>query len=249
MAGTGAITAVVVDGHALPDQPDRLYARGAFHDVPLLVGWNADEGTPYPRFATTLAGYQATAAARFGSFAAAFAQVYPVAGDADVLAMSHAPMRDGMFAWQPWTQARAHAAHAASPTWLYHFSRRPQYFPDQHFTELDPPYLYGAHHTLEQVYFYANLERSVPRRAWDDADRRIADAASSYLVNFAQTGDPNRGAHARASLPAWPAFTGRGAQALHLGDTSEAAAVPDLPALDFYDAFYTHKLGRPLPFP
>jgi para-nitrobenzyl esterase len=99
------------------------------------------------------------------------------------------------------------------------------------------------------VYFYANLERSAPRRAWDDVDRRIADAASSYLVNFAQTGDPNRGAHARASLPAWPAFTGRGAQALHLGDTIEAAAVPDLPALDFYDAFYTHKLGRPLPFP
>lgn len=247
MAGTGSYVGVNVDGSVLPDQVDRLYARGAFHDVPLLTGWNADEGTPYPPFATTVASYQATAAQRYGAFAGAFAAVYPVGSDADVAAMAHAPMRDGMFAWQPWTLARTHAAHAASTTWLYHFTRRPAYFPEQHFTELDPPARYGAHHTLEQVYFYNNLDRSVPARAWSEVDRRIADVASSWLVNFAQTGDPNRGPHAGAALPAWPAFTGRGAQAMHIGDAIEPGPVPRQAALDFFDAFYTATLGRPLP--
>ena len=36
---------------------------------------------------------------------------------------------------------------------------------------------------------------------------------------------------------------------MHLGDAIEPGAVPNLPALDFYDAFYTRTLGRPLPFP
>ncbi|HEX8601823.1 MAG TPA: carboxylesterase family protein [Pseudoduganella sp.] len=252
MAGTGSVVGVIVDGYALPDQLDKLYARGAFHDVPLLTGWNADEGTPYPLFATTLATYRSTAAQRYGSFAEAFARTYPVQSDADVLAMAHAPMRDGMFGWQPWTLARAHAAHAASPTWLYHFMRRPSYFPTQHFTELDPPGRYGAHHTLEQVYFYNNLDRSAPLRAWSDVDRRIADVASSYLVNFAVTGDPNRGPHAQAALPAWPAFGGAGhqvtPQAMLIGDAIEPGPVPQQAALAFFDAFYAGTLGRPLPF-
>jgi para-nitrobenzyl esterase len=251
MAGSGALTAVVVDGQVLPDQPDRLYARGAFHDVPLLIGWNADEGTPYTPFASTLDAYRVSAASRYGSYASAFAQVYPVSSDADVQAMAYAPMRDGTFAWQPWAQARAHAAHARSPTWLYHFSRRPTYLAGQHFRELDPPERYGAHHTLEQVYFYNNLDRSVPQRAWTATDRELAAAASTYLLNFARTGNPNTGASesGQVPLPQWPVFSGRGAQALHLGDTIVAGPVPNLPALDFYDAFYTYSLGRALPFP
>jgi para-nitrobenzyl esterase len=249
MAGTGSVVGVIVDGHALPDQLDRLYARGAFHDVPLLTGWNGDEGTPYPLFATTVAGYRATAAQRYGSYADAFAAVYPVQTDADVLAMAHAPMRDSLFAWQPWTLARAHAAHAASTTWLYHFTRRPAYFASQHFRELDPPERYGAYHSLEQVYFYNNLERSAPTRDYSDVDRHIADVASSYLVNFANTGDPNRGPYAQSSLPAWPAFTGRGARTMQIGDTIAPGTVPQQAALDFFDAFYTGTLGRPLPFP
>jgi para-nitrobenzyl esterase len=246
MAGTGAaaVTGVIVDGYVLPDQLDKLYAAGQVNDVPLMVGWNADEGTPYPAFATTLATYQATADSRYGKYADAFRRLYPVTTDADVVAMAYAPMRDSFFAWQPWTLARAHAAHAKAKTYLYFFNRRPAYYPDQHFAEQDPPANYGAHHTLEQVYFYNNLERSAPPRAYSDIDRRIADTASTYLVNFARTGNPNG-----ARLPDWPAFTGaNGGQSMHIGDRIEAGGVPFRPAFDFYDRFYAESLGRALPF-
>ncbi|NML44031.1 carboxylesterase family protein [Ramlibacter sp. G-1-2-2] len=242
MAATFAPTPIV-DGDVLTDQIDLLFARKQFNDVPLLLGWNADEATPYPAFATTLAGYDAAANTKYGSMAAQFKSVYPAASDADVLAMAYAPMRDSVFAWQPWTIARAHAALGKSATWLYFFTRRPAYFADQHFTEQDPPSKYGAHHSLEQVYFYNNLARSAPMRNYTDVDRQIADAASSYLVNFASTGNPNGG-----SLPAWPAFTGPASQTMEIGDTIAPTAVPFRPALDFFDQFYTQQLGRPLPF-
>jgi para-nitrobenzyl esterase len=243
MAGAGALNAVVVDGYVLPDQLDKLYAAGQINDVPLMTGWNADEGTPYPAFATTLAGYNAAAQQRYGAYADAFRGVYPVTSDADVLAMAYAPMRDSLFAWQSWTLARAHAAHASAKTYLYFFNRRPAYFADQHFVEQDPPERYGAYHSLEQVYFYNNLERSAPTRAYTALDRQIADTASSYLINFAKTGNPNGG-----TLPGWPVFTGPAAQTMVIGDQIGAGTVPLRPALDFYDRFYAGTLGRPLPF-
>jgi para-nitrobenzyl esterase len=248
MAAAGALNSVIVDGYVMPDQLDKLYAAGAINDVPLMTGWNSDEGTPYPAFATTLAGYNAAAAQKYGAFADAFRAVYPVASDADVLAMAYAPMRDSFFAWQPWTLARAHAAHAKAKTWLYFFNRRPAYFADQHFVEQDPPEKYGAYHSLEQVYFYNNLERSAPTRAYTDIDRRIADVASSYLVNFARYGNPNGADPAQSPLPAWPAFAGSGSQAMAIGDAIAAGSVPFRAALDFFDQFYSQTLGRALPF-
>jgi para-nitrobenzyl esterase len=175
--------------------------------------------------------------------AAQFQAVYPVASDSEVRAMAYQPMRDSLFAWQPWTLARAHAAQRKSSTYLYHFTRRPAYYPGQKFNEQDPPAQYGAYHSLEQVYFYNNLDRSAPPRPYDATDRRIADAASTYLVNFARTGNPNA-----ANAVAWPAFTGASSPALFIGDSIAAAAVPSRPALDFFDAFYTQALGRALPF-
>lgn len=243
MAGTGSYIGPIVDGVVWPDQLDLLLARGKTHDVPLLVGWNADEGTPYPAFATTLVGYESAVTARYGAMASQFKAVYPVATDSDVMAMAYHPMRDSFFAWQPWTLARAHAAQHRSKTFLYHFNRRPAYYADQKFTEQDPPANYGAHHSLEQVYFYNNLDRSVPTRAYNAIDRRIADAASSYLINFARNGDPNGDA-----LAVWPVFTGAGGQALFVGDSIAPAAAPFRTALDFFDAFYTQALGRALPF-
>lgn len=243
MAASGSVNAPVVDGLLWPDQLDRLFSRGAIHNVPLLLGWNAHEATPYPPFATTLATYHTTATTRYGSLAAQFKAVYPVSSDADVQAMAYDPMRDSFFAWQPWAIARAHAARQQASTYLYHFTRQPPYYPWQHFNEQDPPAKYGAYHSLEQVYFYNNLDRSAPARPYTAVDRQLADVASSYLVNFARTGDPNGN-----GLPLWPAFTGAGSPAQQLGEAIGPMTVPSRPALDFFDTFYRQTLGRPLPF-
>jgi para-nitrobenzyl esterase len=35
----------VVDGYVMPEHPASIYSQGKQNDVPLLVGWNADEGS------------------------------------------------------------------------------------------------------------------------------------------------------------------------------------------------------------
>lgn len=242
MAAAGAVVGPIVDGKLLPDQLDLLIAAGKVNAVPLLTGWNADEGTPYPPFATTLAAYQ-TKAATYGAFTNAFQTAYPAASDEDVMAMRFSPFRDANFAWQVWTLARANAALNKSATYLYYFTRRPSYNPGQSFTGLTNPVDFGAYHSLEQVYFYNNLEVSSPTRAYTDVDRNLADVSSNYLVNFAKNGDPNG-----ANLPVWPKFTGPSSQTMELGNSIGPVAVPSRAALDFLDVYNSSNLGRKLPF-
>ena len=243
MAGAGSIPVPIVDGVVWPDQLDVLLRQGKVHDVPMLVGWNADEGTPYRPFAVDLASFDAAATDKFGDMAAQFKAAYPVASDADVKAMAFAPARDSFFGWQPWSLARAHAAQGKAKTFVYVFNRKPAYYPDQQFREQPVAANYGAYHSLEQVYLYNNLDRSAPPRPYDATDRSLADAASSYLVNFARNGDPNA-----SGLAAWPAFQGASSPVMQLGDSVAPVPAPSRAGFEFFDAFHARKLGRALPF-
>jgi para-nitrobenzyl esterase len=77
-------------------------------------------------------------------------------------------------------------------------------------------------------------------------DRTLSDVASAYLVNFATSGDPNEGP--RSGLPSWPAYEPAGERVLNLGDSTAPGQVPDKAAFAFFDAVYSQRLGRPLPF-
>ena len=91
----------------------------------------------------------------------------------------------------------------------------------------------GAMHTAEIPYVF-----NIPGRLWTDVDRALAEAISSYWVNFAATGDPNG-----QGLPAWPQYrdkkTGR---AMILGDKVEGESAPDTARLALYDAMFLRQL-------
>ncbi|HEV7661986.1 MAG TPA: carboxylesterase family protein [Chloroflexota bacterium] len=233
-----------VDGYVFPDQIDQLFASGQVADIPIIVGWNANEGTPYPPFATTAADFLSRAERTYGDRAAEFLALYPVSTDADAQRLAFQPGTDGGFAWQAYTLARAHQAASKSNTFVYHFTRTPPYFADQHYMELDPPSLFGAYHGSEQAYLYNNLD-ALPR-PYTAVDRTLADTASSYLVNFATTGNPNEGP--LRGLPSWPTFGGPNGPLMLLGESIAPAAVPNRTAFDFYDSFYAQARGRGLAF-
>jgi carboxylesterase type B len=87
-----------------------------------------------------------------------------------------------------------------------------------------------AFHACEIAYVFSNFTWPFP---WEDADRKLGDAISSYWVNFAKTGDPNGN-----GLAKWPAYNSATDQSLEFGDTISVRAQVNKAGLDFFDGYY-----------
>jgi para-nitrobenzyl esterase len=195
----------VVDGRCITQDPLLALRDGRSHDVDLLVGSNADEGTfPFLRAASsaspskTRPRTRSTSSSVYAKGAPAFLAAYPSGGDMDFNAVHREAFRDEM-AWLAWNSARAHARLNSGKTFLYYFTHRPpapEAGPDR-----------GATHGAE-IAFAAGT----PAPNWRDEDRRVSDVMSAYWANFASRGDPNA-----PGLPEWPVFTEDNGLRMNLG--------------------------------
>src|SRR5207249_2379943 len=114
-----------------------------------------------------------------------------------------------------------------APAFVYYFDRKPP-------TRTAEVSL-GAVHTAEIVYF-RNLLDTIDR-PWTREDRKLADVMSSYLANFATTGDPNR-----SGLPHWPRYTPD--QVMELGDHVGSIPAPDRQELKWFDGYFAKQHPR-----
>ncbi len=223
MKGRPELARPNVDGWMLPAQVYAVFAEGKQNDVPLLVGSNADEGTAFTPASVRAAAFETLARNRFGDQAAAYLKIYPAGSDDEAHASAVAAMRDQTFGWEMRTWARMQAKTGHSKVYVYYFSRVP---PGPLGRRL------GAYHASEIRYVFHNL----PDGPVDDTDRTLADAMSSYWVNFAAGGDPNG-----KGLPRWPVYEEKSDQAMGLGDRIAAIPLPNRTALDFLDAFHARQ--------
>ncbi len=210
-----------VDGWMLPQDVYSIFASGKQNPVPVIVGYNADEGTalaPWPAGGTAQT-FVNMVRSRFGAAADAILKVYPAGDDEQAKASYYASFRDYTFGWQMREWAKLTAESGKSNAWLYYFSRSaPGPLKDR----------LGAFHASEIAYVFENLHSGA--RQWDGTDRALAETMSSYWVNFAKTGDPNG-----KGLPAWPAYTPSNDTALDFGDTVKTVSNLHKPALDFIE--------------
>jgi para-nitrobenzyl esterase len=112
--------------------------------------------------------------------------MYPTGSEEELKASQLAVMRDEA-AWNARDWAMAQAKAGGGRAYLYYFVHEPPISPGQ------PNW--RATHGAEIPYAFNN-----PSPAWTEVGRSLADAMSSYWVNFAKNGNPNG-----PGLPMWPA--------------------------------------------
>jgi para-nitrobenzyl esterase len=250
-----------IDGYVLPDQVDRVFRSRQAADIPVIAGYVADEEIAFrppdaavgymgPGAGETFAAFQATNLDTFGPLAEQVRAFYGVTDDASAFAVRYRIPHDFQFGWQVYTLMRTMNATASSKAYMYFFNRVPPYYDYQrNYLEATDPRTAGAYHTLEQVYLYNTLDRWP--RPYTEVDRRLADIGSTYLVNFATSGDPNRPTTTTAAgnaLPYWPSFAATDGQLMLLGDAIAPAAPANRAAMEFFDGIFIQRLGRPLAF-
>jgi len=213
----------IVDGWVLPEEVAAIFTQGKQNDVPLIVGYNADEGTTLAPQGANLKALMFAGGIyqRYGSQADAFLKIYPARSDEQAVSSYYSAFRDQLFGWEMRTWARMATKTGHQPAYLYYFSRRP---PGPQSARL------RAFHASEIAYVFGTFVWPFP---WEDTDKKLSDAMTSYWVNFAATGNPNGG-----RLTKWPVYSGKDDQALEFGDHIAVRTEINKAGLDFFDGYY-----------
>jgi para-nitrobenzyl esterase len=223
--GGGLRWAPIVDGYVVPGDVYAIFSEGRQNNVPLLVGWNADDGVSFGP-APKAEAFREQARKIYGDQAEAFLKAFPATTDEEAAKSQHAVARDQLFGWQGRTWARLQSAKGRSKVFVYYFDRTAPGTPEQ--TK------YAAFHSGEIAYALNTL--AMWNRPWTDVDRKLADRMSSYWVNFAGSGDPNGG-----GLPKWPEYSAKDDRAMKLGEVVEAIPAPNKAELDFFDEYNARR--------
>jgi para-nitrobenzyl esterase len=123
--GAGAIAHPVIEPYVLPVPPFEAFAAGTQNDVPMLIGYNAEEAQSLTDVSgVTAAGFEAQVRNSFGTSLAEIAAVYPHATDDQARQARLDFERDLRFGWDMWTWARLQAGGGKSPVYYYSFEQR-----------------------------------------------------------------------------------------------------------------------------
>jgi para-nitrobenzyl esterase len=220
----GAPTWPIVDGWVIPDDQYKLYKSGHDNDVPILVGYNSDEGASFSPPATTDA-YIESVRKRYGLYSERLLEVYPP-GEGKVVKTARDLTRDAAFGWHMWAWARLQSETGKSKAFVYYFDQHPDYSVDS------AQEGFGATHGSEVPFVFQHLSETRRTPATPD-NVAISDAMATYWINFAKTGDPNG-----VGVPNWPEFRDTDSQVMYFAKTPHPGPVANEAGLKTLDVYF-----------
>lgn len=209
--------APVLDPHLLPRHPFAPTAPDQARDIPLLIGWNAQEmsffmGNDPQGFSLDEAGLAARAATYLGPDApnllAQYRARYPDASPARRYIQSFS---DEQIMAPTLLLADRKSAQGGAPVFAYRF--------DWQSPALEGKL--GALHTLEAPFVFDAVDSQMALTGGTAQARALARQVSAAWVEFAATGRP-----AADGLPAWEAY-GDQRRVMALDNTSRLLADPE----------------------
>ncbi|MDC1512728.1 carboxylesterase family protein [Porticoccaceae bacterium] len=177
----------VVDNWVFTAQIFEIFEQGKQHDVPLLAGFNHDEGSYFsllglvqePEDKKT---YVSSIQAKYGELAEKYLEVYPAD---DLYRAAWAPMGDGLYAWA--TEYLVQLMETvSSDAYLYCFNHVPVWAKAMKAWAahgMDVPYCFN---TVKHHFNYPPKKSHKPT----DSDLSMAEVISDYWVAFASQGKP-----------------------------------------------------------
>ncbi|MBO7418362.1 MAG: carboxylesterase family protein [Bacteroidaceae bacterium] len=218
---------VVLDGYFMKESADDVFKKGEQAQVPLLVGWNSQEGSPAGALRgqeQTLANYKKAMTATFGDMTDEIFKAYGLETDADLFSIKSLNLAGDLFTGFPtWKWADYHAKTSKQPVYRYKYMHpRPQVSAKmgnrvaalaggvREMTEEEkkaqaerPKFPAGAVHSADIEYAMGNLD-SNEFYDWQPEDYAISKLFLTYYANFCKYGNPNG-----EGLPQWTAINGQ----------------------------------------
>ncbi len=212
------VASPVIDGYVLPKDIYTIFNNDEQNDVPIITGWNKDDG--FPSAPVDSAAYVTSAKEKYGSLADAYLEAFPAGSKETITKSLFALNRDNLFAWQAYTWARLQTTKGHHPVYVYMFA---QAAPGEE--------QYGAFHSSEIPFALNTLYTW--KNNWSEADEKLSSVMSDYWTNFAKTGNPNG-----ASLPAWKAFSSSENKVMVLKDEEQVMKpIEATKEFDFLDQY------------
>jgi para-nitrobenzyl esterase len=230
-----------IDGYFLPAGCEATFAAGGQSHVPLLAGWNHDEGyykdfytseppavtndplakklvkPPEPVFTKggpSLADFAACARGRFGANADDFLKLYAATTDDEARRAAADYAGDRFIAYGTWKWIDLHLQTGESPVYRYEFEQ-----PLPLAKNAKPGAKPATPHASDIEFIFQTL--SSKKLPWRPEDQKVSELMARYWSNFAKNGDPNG-----PGLPHWPQYTrADGYPLLHI--KADSAAAPD----------------------
>lgn len=186
----------VEDGVFLPKSIRKIYTSGKQSRVPLLAGWNADEGGAdwVLKGAATKENFAQMAKEQFGDKAKMFLKVYAAKTEEGIKRAAADLAGDQFIGHSTWKWMELHSATARKPIYRYQF--------DQALPQPEGKPSRGAYHSAEIEFVFGVLDSK--KLPWRPEDRKVSELMMDYWSNFAKTGDPNG-----PGLPKWPLYNSK----------------------------------------
>jgi para-nitrobenzyl esterase len=191
----------VADGAFIPVNPRQVIESGSFNRVPVMMGWNRDEGTLFvwlaDRIGLTAEEYSQAIADFVGVDAEATARIverYPLASYPSPWEAYAAVLGDYFLVCPAHRVMRAVSPHLAS-LYVYEFT-----YPDAMFV-LSPDVSLKAFHSAEIQYVFGR-PAGFGRSRFFGEELTLHRTMMGYWTRFATTGNPN----AEGALQ-WPVYT------------------------------------------